>query len=45
MLEEGYMPTQEEIDEHKSSMDGLQQAMAHEQGYQQAAECLITAGI
>jgi hypothetical protein len=45
MLEEGYVPTQEEIDEHKATMESLQQAMAHEQGYQQAAECLLAAGI
>jgi hypothetical protein len=45
MLEEGYKPTQEEIDEHKATLDNFQQAMAHEQGYQQAAECLLTAGI
>jgi hypothetical protein len=45
MLEEGYKPTQEEIEEHNVTMENFQQAMAHEQGYQQAAECLIMAGV
>lgn len=44
MIEEGYKPTEEEIKEHQQTQAALQEAMALEQGYQQAAECLILAG-
>jgi hypothetical protein len=45
MVEEGYKPTPEEIAEHTQTQAALQEAMALEQAYQQAAECLITSGI
>lgn len=45
MVEEGYRPTQEEAAEHAQTQAALQEAMALEQGYQQAAECLLMAGI
>jgi hypothetical protein len=45
LFEEGYKPTPEEITTHTETQAALQEAMALEQGYQQAAECLIMSGL
>jgi hypothetical protein len=44
MMEEGYKPDPDEVSNHVETQRALQEALAMEQGYQQAAECLITAG-
>jgi hypothetical protein len=45
MMAEGYKPTEEEAHEHSMTSAALQEALLQEQGYQQAAECLIMAGL
>jgi hypothetical protein len=44
MMEEGYKPDPDEVSNHLETQRALQEALSMEQGYQQAAECLITAG-
>ena len=45
MLNEGYKLTPEEVQDLEQSGAALQAALAGEQGYQQAAECLVMAGM
>jgi hypothetical protein len=45
MMAEGYKPDPDEVNNHLETQRALQEAMAMEQGYQQAAECLIMAGM